>query len=215
MRRAAILVHGILTDAAWSHGIGLLAPELESRGYTVEIAAWNPGGWGFLLRPLLTRRSGASLLARWVNHLSKLGVSDIVGFGHSHGAQLLAKASCYGAPFRVLVFINAAADRDVKIGQQVDWVLNYHTRGDKILRIASMLPFHPWGSLGKSGFPPERLAQEPRLRNYSMDTSREAGLEQFAVHGHSDVWEPAKLKFWGKAIVDAAEQALTWPTDES
>lgn len=211
MSKAVILVHGIKTDASWSRGIGLFAPEFERRGYQVEIAAWNPGGWRIFFFSEGCARPIASTLARWAIHLRKLSATELVAVGHSHGCRLLSLASEYGAPFRAIAWLSAAVDRDVKIGRQVHWVLNYHSPGDSLVKIAALIPFHPWGSLGAYGFDSQRMQRDPRLKNFKADFSRQSDLRQYSIADHGDWFHPReRAEWWARKVADDLEASAGW-----
>ena len=197
MPKIALIVHGILSNDNDS-GPARLEPYLQAAGFwTLRV----PVGWGFLLRPITRNRIEAGLIAAFTQLLANLG-NEIVAIGHSNGARICALASEYGAPFQVLVFIDGAVDRNVKIGKQVGAVLNAHVPDDPVLTLAAVIPFSPWGDLGKVGFDPD---SDPRLWNANLGRGDLPGAEGIVLHGHNDFFRQENLPKLGPWLVRAIE----------
>jgi hypothetical protein len=194
--KICLLVHGILSGM--SSGPAKLEPYFQQAGYWTLRA---PVGWGFFLLPLLKNRTDAALLAAFSILLHDLG-NEVYAVGHSNGALICAEASRYGAPFRVLAFVDGALDRNARIGKQVGAVLNCHVPCDPVLVIASVIPFHPWGILGRSGFPPN---SDARYWNADMGAGNLPGAEGIKLHSHSDFFEPGNIEKLGPWLVQAME----------
>lgn len=185
MPKVCLLVHGILSHDNDS-GPAKLEKYFQAAGYwTLRV----PVGWGFLVRPLLRNRIEAGLIAAFSGLIHDLG-NEVYAVGHSNGARICALASEYGAPFKVLTFIDGALDQDVKIGKQVGTVLNCYTPDDAVLKIAAVIPFAPWGDLGQKGFPPN---SDPRCWNANLGSGELPGAEGIVVKSHSGFFDDDKL----------------------
>jgi pimeloyl-ACP methyl ester carboxylesterase len=195
--KICLLVHGILSSAKDS-GPAKLEPYFQQAGYwTLRI----PVGWGFLVLPALRNRTEGAFIAAFAILLHDLG-NDVYAVGHSNGARICALASQYGAPFEVLAFIDAALDKEVKIGKQVGGVLNAHVPDDAVLAIAAMIPFHPWGSLGRSGFKPD---SDPRCWNANLGSGNLPGAKGIKLEGHSDFFKAGNIEKLGPWLVKTME----------
>jgi hypothetical protein len=175
-KKAILLVHGVATTAGEARsGIGGFASAFATRGWTAQIWHW---GWGLFFLPWFRFDERAKKLAQIAWSFSQAGY-EVCGLGHSFGTNLLARASEFGAPFRVLIFLNSAAEDGIKIGRQVSYVLNYYLPSDPVLRIAGIVPHPLFGNLGRH---PWRVGEEPR--KWSVN------LAQFGAKGHGDVLHP-------------------------
>lgn len=195
-RKIALLCHGILGDT--KSGPNRLEPYFQRAGYwTLRI----PAGWGFFVLPALKNRTVAALIAAFAILLGNMG-NEVVAVGHSNGARVLALASEYGAPFKVLVFISGAVDRDAKIGNQVGTVINCYVPGDRVLQIAGAIPFHPWGIAGQAGI---RTDRKPNQWNADMGRGDLPGAEGVRLGDHSEFFERGKIEKLGPWLVNTVE----------
>ncbi len=115
-----------------------------------------------------------------------------VAIGHSNGCALLHLASHMGAPFRKLIYINPALDKDAVPGDQVEEVHIWHSPSDTAVRFARFLPWHTWGEMGATGY----RGDDPRMHNHNKE--RDYRLSSKA---HSDVFKEPLLGFFGPLIV--------------
>ena len=171
--KIVLLLHGLKDPNA--NGLLRLKKYLEAAGYRTFALHY---GW-FMVRGFLWPLFNvplSRLIVAFTEILHELG-HQIILIGHSNGATVAAKASALGAYFDALVFIDGAVERDVKLGQNTGWLLNYRTPTDPVLNIARVIaPLTPWagfdGSLGSSGVKPD---SDPRM--WDCNLTEELGIK--------------------------------------
>lgn len=150
--KICLLLGGIADRSAT--GLQRLTPMLEGVGYRVYPILY---GW-FFLRGLLWHPFHlplARLITAFTRILQDCG-QQVVCIAHSNGCALAAKASELGAYFEALVFVNAAAERNIRLGERTGLLINCHVPSDPALAVARVIaPLSPWaaldGSLGNAG----------------------------------------------------------------
>lgn len=151
--RVVLLLHGIKDLKAT--GLLRLRDDLEAAGWLVRSVHYGMFFlrgflWGPFNKPL------AYMLAGFTEILTALG-NEVVLIAHSNGAAIAAKASECGACFKLLIFLNGACDRDIRLGPRTERFINYRMKTDPVLALAWIpgLIGHPWadinGSLGNAG----------------------------------------------------------------
>lgn len=118
--------------------------------------------------------------------------------GHSNGATLAYLIS-KRHPLRGAVLINPALECDAV--PNADFVHVYHNEGDLIVRLAALIPFNIWGAMGAVGY----CGSNPLV--VSIDQARPPG-ELPALHGHSDIFQPMKVRPWARFIADMVLAAV-------
>lgn len=184
------LIHGIHTETGDSVVRGLI-PFLEKiPGYTVVYP-----DYGFILG-IESRRINRIVIGTLFPYIQP---GDIV-VGHSNGCCIGYELMVLGAPFVGGVFINAALDDDVTIPPQIKWVDVYSNEGDTITEVASAVekfigsPVDQyWGKMGHAGY----TGKDGRVYNIYCDKNEWLPV----VKGHSDLFSPTKLPWWGDYIV--------------
>jgi len=124
---------------------------------------------------------------------------DDIIVGHSNGgtlAYLLSKLK----RVRGVVLINAALEVDLVPDAEFTHV--YFNPGDCVAQWSSILPFHPWGSMGGLGY----IGDDPRVTNYHQCNPGEPSLP--CLNGHSAIFERENVRAWGKYITEQVELAL-------
>ena len=165
-RRSAVtvwLVHGFNAKNP-EKTIGKLRPWLKTYGYKVQL--FNYGWLGLLGVRFFNKR-----IARTLNEFIRPGD---VGIGHSNGCAILRRAADMGAPFRQLVWINPALNRDTELSKQIKLCTVLHTPHDNVVRWAARLPRHEWGDMGYAGY----TGDDPRYFNIMTNES-----------GHSTIFQ--------------------------
>jgi len=136
--------------------------------------------------------------SEWKEEIQKF--LSLIGVGHSNGCPILRLAARLGAPFTQLVFMNPALNtkgKKTRVGLKVDKVHVWHVRSDYVVRIASFIPWHPWGKMGAVGY----KGKDPRYVNY--DIERDYDVDGKLRHGK--VFDKEWLEVMGPLIVDALE----------
>jgi pimeloyl-ACP methyl ester carboxylesterase len=197
--RVVLLIHG-LKDAK-ATGLLRLKEHLEAPGWTVRAVNY---GWfflrGFLWAPF--NKPLARMLACFTELLSALG-HEVICVAHSNGATIAAEASRLGAPFRVLVFIDGAVERNLRLGDRTGYLLNCRVPSDPVLAVSLLIsPLSPWaeldGSLGNFGV---KAGSDPRM--WDIDLTRE-----FGIHGHGGFLAPTMVSVTGPWLVKSIRWAL-------
>ena len=165
------LVHGFNARNP-ENTIGKLRPWLETLGYRVQL--FNYGWLGLLGVRFLNRR-----IAKTLRGLIRVGD---VGIGHSNGCAILRRAAEKGAPFRQLVWINPALNRNTELPPKIKLCTVLHTPHDNVVKWAARIPRHEWGDMGNVGY----TGEDPRYFNMNTNQS-----------GHSTIF---KSKDWMRSI---------------
>ena len=149
----AFLIHGFNVKDQGKNTIVKLKPYLDSDEYDVEVFSY---GWlglmgVFYLNPRIVKQL-----------LKKVSKGD-VALCHSNGCLIAHMAARFGAPFRILVYINPALNSNVPLGENVDKLHVIHTENDNAVKMAAwlraLMPWAPlgdslWGDMGARGYQP-------------------------------------------------------------
>ena len=186
MTNRIIIVHGIHTD--------------DSEGWMDRVArGFKEDGWD---ARVWTYGYAYALLTRWQNpgrarKLAEIIPPGSVVLGHSNGCALAWMAAELGAPIQGAILVNPALDTDKVMAPHVPWINLYPNKHDEAVKIAKLLPAHPWGAQGRDGL----TVSDPRyLTRWTHEPTRLAK----AVEGHSAVWEPKVIHGWTRQIVKDA-----------
>ena len=169
------LIHGFNT---WDNGRGTvdrLAPLLKYEGYEVQQFDY---GWTFLLGARFGNAGRARKLAKQVK-------PGDVAIGHSNGCAIIHRASHLGAPFKQVIYISPALDRQLV----PDWwtvrdMTVYYSPSDTYVQAASWIPGVIWGDMGAVGC----TARHDAIHNYNKDKLAGTELE------HSKVFEQLYIR---------------------
>lgn len=159
--KIALLLPGLKDSQAT--GLLRLKPWLEVSGFRTYAVLYGY----FLVRGFLWHLFNmpvARMLVFITQILSDLG-HTVVCVAHSNGAAIAAKASQMGAAFHILVFVNGAVERDIKLGDRTGYLLNCRVATDPVLAVSRIIaPLTPWagldGSLGSAGV---KADSDPRM----------------------------------------------------
>ena len=192
MSELAVTFHGFNVRDQGAATTDRIGPYLERAGL---IWKENDYGFIFLLGALWGNPGRAERAAdKWGR--------DAIGVGHSNGCAILWRAAMLGA-FKRLVFINPALDASIRFPAHLDRVHVFHTRHDKPTKWASYVPWVRWGAMGRDGHVDRRTDAVPVINH---DMAAETVRPVYRVRGHSHVFRPPHLEFWGKLIAKAAKE---------
>jgi pimeloyl-ACP methyl ester carboxylesterase len=184
------------------HATGLLRlkPWLEAAGYKTYALTYGM----FLLRGFvwhLFNMPLARLVAIFTLILNELG-HQVVFVAHSNGCAIAAKASEMGARFDLLVFINAATERNIRLGTNTGYLLNLRVPTDPVLNVSRLIaPVSPWagldGSLGNAGV---KVNADPRMWDVNL-------TEVFGIKwSHAGAFSAENVERSGPWLVNAIRQ---------
>lgn len=190
------LIHGIHTSETDGTVAGLM-PYLQSTGETVRYERY---GYALAILTAIQNPFRAARLAKQVS------TGDIC-VGHSNGCDLIWRMLELGAPIKGAILINPALDVDIKFAPQLEWAYVLYNSGDEAVGWANKLFLfdHPWGPMGRDGY----LGDDSRIKNVNCGLGINADPVS-AVDGHSDIFSPEKLKFWGPWIARTIESEFRY-----
>ena len=179
----AIVVHGINTTGETN--TDRLAERLEARGVEVVPVKYSPVRWW-------SARWRAESIARTVRNYVLPGDAAIA---HSFGCLVLYRAMQQGAQFGRVVFFSAAMERKVCFPHDgMQRLLNVCHPYDRALRAGSLLPWHPFGLLGRDGY-----GGDPDSRIREVQSTARVGPHRhtapFFAGEHLPHWEEVVHEF--------------------
>lgn len=184
------LIHGIHTSET-NGTIQHLEPYIEK--YSGLEVQYHRYGYALALTTRFLNPSRARKIAKDVED------GDIC-IGHSNGCaliyEIMQQKNLSGA-----VLINAALETDISLPNSLlKWVHVYYNEGDAAIPLTE-IPFlrriffdRPWGEMGKYGY---KGKPDPRIKNIDCG---HPSTELPPVEGHTDLFLPEKLYFWGPYI---------------
>ena len=181
------LIHGVNTWDGGRGSIDRLKPLLEKDGY--EVLEFDYG-----LTFLLGARFGNGRRAK---KLAKQVKPGDVAIGHSNGCAISHRATYLGAPFKQLINISAALDRDlVPEWATVRDLTVYYSPSDTAVKAANWIPFVIWGDQGRVGC----TVKHKYVHNYDKDKLLGTDL------GHSKVFKPLFVRRFYKHLKTRLEK---------
>ncbi len=184
----AWFVHGFNVRDYGRGTVDKLHPHFRAEGFDPEEFDY---GWIGLLGVRFWNGMLARQLTTLAEHESSIFDPLPIGIGHSNGCALLHLASHMGAPFRRLIYINPALDKDATPGKNVDRVDIWHSPSDVPVQLAKWIPGHAWGEMGATGY----VGDDPRMRNHN----KQSGF-RLSSRSHSDVFSEPLLGYFGPKI---------------
>ena len=124
---------------------------------------------------------------------------------HSNGCRITQMASWKGLKSKMIILINPALDAKSEFGSGVETILVLHTPSDWILLLASLIPFHPWGKMGRVGY----KGDDKRVRNWNMRYDHGLWRKGVRVTGHLDIFREEKRRFWENAFIGMMKGVTT------
>lgn len=170
-------------------------PHADHRG----IAIYN-FGYGWILFKTLRNGGIVQRLVDFIHFVGKHRAGTrVIGIGHSNGCEILWKAAQRCPQLQGLVYINAALDGDVMFPETLQFVHNWYSPSDWVVRLASWIPFNDWGRLGAT--PYEGVSA--MVANFNKENDFELQSES-----HSDVFRFAGLRdYFLPLMLDTALRA--------
>jgi hypothetical protein len=182
--KRALLVHGFNVADGGVGTVGTIEPAVKTAGFTIGRFPYGKLG-------VLGVRFFNDNLAQALAWCIMDGEFEVV-IGHSNGCALIHQALWHAEEFGCkgvrAVYISPALDRDAPLSPCVTRADVLTTVHDKAVRLAALLPFHAWGSMGAKG---------------------PAGYEQRYIHhpcpevkGHSAWFKPPALDGITRPLVE-------------
>ncbi len=183
MKNTVVLIHGF-ADFSGRWTTDKFRPLLEKAGFLVK-----EHDYGFSLAPNLFNNKKES------DKLAERNPEFVVA--HSNGSIIVQMASWKGLTSKMVVLINPALDTKARFGPGIKNILVLHTPTDLVLLLASWIPFHPWGKMGRVGYE----GDDKRVENWNMRHKYDYWDTAVRVKGHLDIFRRIKLIFWGHAFI--------------
>ena len=177
----ALLVHGFnVNDPELT--IGGLAPHLRDRQHDVHKFCY--GHAGFMDVRFANENLAYALLSQ-VRSMRQLAAwAEVVPIGHSNGCSLIQQAAALQEEplFTRVVYLSPALSNKAELPPLLTKCTVMHNRGDRVVSLGSLIPFHSWGNMGRVGY------RGIDVRYDNVDCSAN-------VSGHSDWFKPEKLGY--------------------
>ena len=184
MNELVYLIHGFNIKDGGKRTTDSIRPYLESEGITVREIDYG------YFRRIKVRLCNDSL-AMAISQLVKPGSTCIA---HSNGGTIAWKACEYGAPFKNVILVNPALDKDKVIAKQVEKVQVWYSPNDKWTKLARFIPFSDWGEQGRTGY--------TGVLDSRYDQFNEDLLLGRAIDEHSGIWHSnASRKYFTEKVV--------------
>ena len=177
-----VLLHGF-ADFSGRWTTDKFRPFLSEAGFAVI-----EQDYGFTLAPNIFNNEKES------SKLAHFNPGFVVA--HSNGCRIVQMASWKGLTSRLVVLINPALDTKAKFGPGIKKILVLHTPSDKVLLLASLIPFHPWGKMGRVG----HKGDDKRVENRNMRTSFVMVPWRARVKSHLGIFRTKRFGFWAQGI---------------
>lgn len=180
------LIHGIHSNGVGN--TGKLAPAFREAGFDVFARRY---GWAFASPAILPG------LVNWQNGRRAKRLAETIADGdaivcHSNGAAVAYEIQAEHRELSAIILINPALDRDTDFHNTAR-VLCLHNAGDDVVGLSAALPFNHWGMMGRDGY----SGSLANVVNVDCAVPPD-GLPK--LWGHSDLFEPDKLRVWGPAL---------------
>lgn len=185
-----VIIHGVKFRKKDKDNLRRLAAGFRAAGFCVVLPSYgflHPVFAGLILR--IDKRI-AQTMAGFIRE-------DDILVGHSNGGTLTYLISKQ-VRVKGAVLINPALDSSLI--PSAGFVHVYYNRGDWMTWLSSLIPFHPWGSMGCFGYD----GHSHRVTNF--DQERTPGMP--ALHGHSSVFERANIRPWSRFMADRCVEEL-------
>lgn len=184
-----VLVHGFNVRDAGERSIDQLAWPLRHLGHEADTDSADYGYFGLLGVRFFRGKRRREALGRLEQAFD---TADII-VTHSNGANFATEAMkrfSAGRQFNV-VHVSPALNMDTPPPASVGRQLVYHTMNDGWVRLARILPWHPWGAMGAYG--------------YQGDDRRVESRAWPSVNGHGDWFNETHRR-------RLAEEITSWAT---
>lgn len=180
--RQIYLIHGFNVTDGGKQTIQKLEPLFKLNGFYVHTINYN---W---MGPI-----GVRFCNKKIAHtIASMADNNSIIIGHSNGCALIHHAAHYGAPFKKVVYINPALNKNASLALQVKNAQVWYSSSDNTVWKAKFMPFHIWGEMGKTGY----IGLDKRYVN--IDSENIFGKE---IH-HSDVFNDDNIEKLFKGILN-------------
>lgn len=190
-----VLIHGIRVSRK-NRNMHKLAAAFRAAGFCVVIPRY-----GYL--PAFLVGVFAWLDRRIANSISAFIQENDILLGHSNGATLVYLIS-QDTPLKGAILLNAALENNMI--PNANFVHVYFNAGDVVTKLSAILPFHPWGGMGWTGY----IGREKHVTNIdqgnppTMLAGRTLNLPR--LNGHSDVFRAQHVRPWAKFMAELCLQ---------
>lgn len=191
MKTHVILIHGFNVSDAGAGSVGKLAPYFQIQDCSTEV--FDYGHFG-LFAPRWRNKGVAQRLDERIRDVTSIGYRCVV-VGHSNGAAVTHLCQ---APIDRAVYVNPALDRYVRFPDNLCSYDVWHNPHDRLVSLARLIPFHPWGDMGRTGF----TRYDSRGRNHNMINF--VRTRRHSDNAHSKPFSDEAIKTLGPAIVAQA-----------
>lgn len=182
-----VLVHGFNIRDGGKRTVDQLAPFIKEAGYSVDL---DEGDYGFF-NIWMVRFRRSKTRQRVLHRLAKAFEKADVIITHSNGANFTNQAlDLMESEFnntKLVIHISPALNRNTELPTAIHHQLVLYTPHDRLVKLSSLLLFHPWGMMGAKG--------------YSGNDNRNVNVKVESVRGHSD-WFKTKhvARTWKKCL---------------
>ena len=176
--RMYFLLHGFNDPTAGKNNVDKCGPYLEVGDDKVDVDEMDYGYYSYVSVRLRKRPA----ILRIVNAINAVPEDvNVVVICYSNGANYLRKALPYLNRSVEVVFCSAALNSKAKFHENMSKGWNFHIKSDMAIRLAALIPFHVWGSMGAMGYKGDDL----RIMNldYTDIASRHGGMFKDEVIG--------------------------------
>ncbi|WP_339869053.1 hypothetical protein [Pseudohongiella nitratireducens] len=164
MNTHVILLHGFNVRDGGKGSVGKLMMFFEAAGCSVELMSY---GYFNVFMPRWRNKTVARDLADKVARVKAAGYRCVV-CAHSNGAAITHLAGKkHDAPIDKVMYINPALDAGVRFPESFGAFDVWHNPKDIIVKLARLIPWHQWGSMGAVGY----TRFDHRGHNYNMLTN--------------------------------------------
>lgn len=175
-------INGIRTTGA--KNTDLLLQKMQEREWKTCDTEY-PTAWAISARWRWIQRRNAKRIMKYYRE------GDIV-VAHSYGCLLTLRMMEMGARFSHVFFFGAAMNDDFTFpAYGMESLVNVCDVDDRALGIGSILPFHDFGKMGKTGY---KGAKDPRVQNVFARDSVTEPLQ------HSNYFLPENLDTWASFV---------------
>lgn len=191
-----ILIHGVKARKRNRNRLKRLAPAFQRAGFCVVTPSY-----GFI--PALLVGIFKWIDNRIADNMTAFVQPDDILLGHSNGATL-AYLIAKKVKVRGVILLNAALEADLV--PNAGWVHVYYNKDDYVVLMSGLIPFHPWGTMGRDGYKGNDL----RVTNINQGNPPEPHLPPLS--GHSDILGIRKTRPWAEYMAKLAVKFINGET---
>lgn len=192
-----VLIHGVRVNRK-NRNMHKLATAFRAAGFCVVIPRY-----GFL--PAFLVGLFNWLDRRIADSMSAFIQKDDILLGHSNGATLIYMIA-QKTPIKGAILLNAALENNVI--PNASFVHVYFNAGDVVTKLSAILPFHPWGGMGWTGYTgeAEHVTNIDQGNPPTMLAGRTLNLPR--LNGHSNIFRPEHVRPWARFMAELCLQEV-------